>query len=369
MAKVTFENKNNLFFQSVRRSVDEYFRSKNISKTGDWRLFSKALVLLPSALIVYILLVFFHLPVVFSLLLCGVFGLLLAGIGFNVMHDACHGSFSKKKWVNDLLGLSLNAIGGNAFFWKQKHNIVHHTYTNIDGIDDDIAQGKFLRQSPTQPWMPMHRYQHLYLTVAYALTLFMWVSLKDFEKYFSRRIHTTPLQPMDRREHIIFWASKVLYGLTYIVIPIIFVGPIAWLIGYLTVGIITGIVVAYVFQLAHTVEGPESEFVTADDKVIESEWAVHQVKTTANFATTSKTVSWLLGGLNFQIEHHLFPRICHVHYPAISKIVREHCMRFQLPYYCFPNVRIAVLSHLRTMKRLGQGDDWQGNTTPVHTSR
>jgi linoleoyl-CoA desaturase len=354
MAKIIFNNRNNLFFQSLKKSVDEYFRSKHLAKTGNWQLYTKASILIPGAICIYISLMVFHLPVVISLLLCGLLGLTFASIGFNVMHDACHGSFSSKKWVNYLLGLSLNAIGGNAFFWKQKHNILHHTYTNIDGADDDIAQGAILRQTPAQRWLPIHRYQHIYLTLAYAMTLFMWVSVGDFRKYFSKKIHHTALQPMDRGEHIMFWASKVFYGAVYVLIPILVVGPIAWLIGYITMGVITGVVIAYVFQLAHAVEGPEFDSVGVDDKIIETEWAVHQVKTTANFSPKSKIICWLVGGLNFQVEHHLFPRISHIHYPALSRIVQEHCQRFNLPYHCFPNLRTAVLSHVRTMKKMGR---------------
>jgi linoleoyl-CoA desaturase len=248
----------------------------------------------------------------------------------------------------------LNAIGGNAFFWKQKHNVLHHTYTNIAGADDDIAQSKLLRQSPEQEWKPIHRYQHIYVTVAYALTLFMWVGVRDFEKYFTKKIHNTPLQPMSVKEHITFWVSKALYLVFYVLIPILCVGPLAWLIGYLTMGIVTGVVISYVFQLAHAVEGPEFDSVGIDDKMIETEWAVHQIKTTANFAPHNKFISWAVGGLNFQIEHHLFPRVSHIHYPALSKIVKAHCQKFQLPYHSFPTVSLAIGSHLRTMKHLGQ---------------
>jgi linoleoyl-CoA desaturase len=354
MAKISFNNSNSMFFQSLKNSVEDYFKSKRLSKTGDWRLYIKASILIPLAICTYLALMFLNLPVVINLILCVLFGFNLACIGFNIMHDACHGSFSSRKWVNNLLGLSLNAIGGNAFFWKQKHNVIHHTYTNIDGADDDIAQGVMLRQSPTQPWYPIHRYQHIYLPLAYATTLFMWVGVMDFKKYFSRKIHNTPLQPMNRREHIIFWATKVFFALFYILIPILCVGFLSWLIGFIIMGVTTGIVISYVFQLAHAVEGPEFESIGMDDKLIETEWAVHQIKTTANFSPRSKIVSWLVGGLNFQIEHHLFPRISHVHYPALSKIVQMHCDKFNLPYHSFPNLRLAVLSHLKTMKHFGR---------------
>ncbi|HEU0111941.1 MAG TPA: acyl-CoA desaturase [Flavisolibacter sp.] len=354
MAKVTFNNSNSIFFQSLKKSVEVYFQSNQLKKSGDWRLYSKAIILIPGALLIYISLLTFQMPVAVSLALCALLGLALASIGFNVMHDACHGSYSSKKWINNLLGLSLNAIGGNAFFWKQKHNVLHHTYTNIQGIDDDIAQSKLLRQSPTQEWKPIHRYQHIYLTFAYSLTLFMWVGLRDFEKYFTRKIHNTPVQPMSTREHVTFWLSKILYVVFYILLPILIVGPLAWLIGYVTMGLVVGIVISYIFQLAHAVEGPEFDSVGIDDKFIETEWAVHQIKTTANFAPRNKIISWFVGGLNFQVEHHLFPRVSHIHYPALSKIVKQHCQEFQLPYHSFPTVGMAVASHIRTMKHLGQ---------------
>jgi linoleoyl-CoA desaturase len=357
MAKVSFNNSNSLFFQSLKKSVEQYFHSNQLKKTGNWHLYVKTIILIPTALSIYLSLLIFHLPIAISLLLCVVLGFMLACIGFNVMHDACHGSFSSKKWVNNVLGLSLNAIGGNAFLWKQKHNILHHTYTNIDGVDDDIAQSKFLRQSPTQKWMPIHRYQHIYLPLAYSLLVFMWVGVNDFKKYFTRKIKNTSLPPMDTNEHITFWVSKLLYALVYIVIPILCVGPVAWLVGYLVMGIVAGIVLSYTFQLAHTVEGPEFEFAGIEDKMIETEWAVHQVKTTANFAPQNKIISWFVGGLNFQIEHHLFPRISHIHYPVISKIVKEHCEKFNLPYHSFPNLQKAISSHIKLMKQLGQKNE------------
>jgi linoleoyl-CoA desaturase len=354
MAKVTFQNSNNLFFQKLKQSVDQYFKANGLKKTGNWRLYRKTLVLIPAAIAIYISLLAIQMPLMLSLFLCAALGFTLSSIGFNVMHDACHGSYSSKKWVNSVLGLTMNALGGNAFLWKQKHNILHHTYTNIEGADDDIAQSRLLRQSPTQPWLPIHKYQHIYLTLAYSLMLFMWVGVSDFKKYFTRRILNTSLPPMGRQEHLLFWISKALYILFYIVIPIIAVGPVAWFIGYLTMGIVSGIVLAYVFQLAHAVEGPEFNFVAGNDKLIETEWAIHQIKTTANFAPHNKIITWLVGGLNFQVEHHLFPRICHIHYPALSKIVKQHCVQFQLPYHSYPTLRAALASHVRTMKQLGQ---------------
>jgi linoleoyl-CoA desaturase len=354
MYKVTFANSRNQFYPTLKRNVDQYFVANNLKKTGNWELYSKTLVLFPAAITVYVVLLTVSMPTVLALSLCVLMGLIIASIGFNVMHDSCHGSYSSKKWVNTILGLSLNALGGNAFFWKQKHNIIHHTYTNIEGADDDIAQSKLLRQSPTQEWKPVHKYQHIYLPIAYSMTIFMWVGLRDFEKYFKKKIHNTPIQPMDRSEHWIFWISKIMYATFYVVIPIMAVGFTSWLIGYLTMGLVLGLVLAYVFQLAHAVEGPEFDSVGIEDKMIESEWAAHQVRTTANFAPGNKLINWYVGGLNYQVEHHLFPRISHVHYPAISPIVEQTCKQFNLPYHSFKTLTKSVISHTLTMKKLGQ---------------
>lgn len=354
MAKIKFNNANSVFFQSLKKAVDDYFQTKGLRKTGNFKLYVKTIVLIPAAIGIYVLLLSGLLPAAVSIILCVLLGLIISSIGFNVMHDACHGSFSSKKWVNETLGLTLNALGGTAFFWKQKHNILHHTYTNIAGADDDIAQSKLLRQSPTQDWMPIHRYQHIYLTAAYSLTLFMWVWVRDYKKYFTRRIHNTMLQPMNSREHLIFWASKLLYLLFYVALPIFMVGFLPWLLGMCITYLTAGIMLSYVFQLAHAVEGPEFEAVGLEDKVIESEWAIHQIKTTANFSPRNKVLSWFVGGLNYQIEHHLFPRIAHIHYPALSAIVREHCQKFGLPYHSFPTVMQAVKSHVSLMKKFGQ---------------
>jgi linoleoyl-CoA desaturase len=355
MAKVTFNRKNTAFYNDVKSSVEEYFTANKIPKTGNWKLYLKAGILIPVAIFLYIFLIWFQYPVWVGISLAAVFGFVLASIGFNVMHDACHGSYSSKKWVNNVLGLTLNALGGNAFIWKFKHNIIHHTYTNVDGIDDDIAKSPIMRQCGTQKWVPAHRFQHIYVVLVYAISSFAWVLLMDFTKYFSQKIFNTDLQKMNRNEHFIFWMSKVLYLVFYIAVPVYFVGWGPWAIGFATHHVVMGLTLALVFQLAHVVEHTEFEVVGIDDtKQIENEWAIHQIKTTANFAPRDKVVSWFVGGLNFQVEHHLFPRVSHIHYPAISKIVHKICVRHNLPYNEYSTMMAAVASHFRMMKQLGK---------------
>jgi len=351
--KVTFNNKNKAFFNSLKTEVDAYFEKAGIKKTGNWKLYGKTMILIPGMLGLYALLLFVNMHWALTSFLWLLFGLIMTAIGFNVMHDACHGSFSTKGWVNNIFGLTNNFLGGNAFMWKLKHNIIHHTYTNIDGVDDDINNMPFMRECSTQPWKPMHRYQSIYMFVLYGFTsLFMFFT--DYIKYFSRHIYTTPLKKMSSSDHIIFWAGKIFFIVFYIALPIALIGWKGWLLGFVISQFAFGLTLAFVFQLAHVVEHAEFDSAGVDPKRIEDEWAIHQVKTTANFASKNKIVTWFVGGLNYQIEHHLFPRISHIHYPAISKIVKETCEKFELHYINFPTTRSAIISHVRFMYNMGK---------------
>lgn len=354
MPKVSYRHNHVSFYRNLRKDINAYFKDNNIKKTGNINLYIKTAIFLTAAFLLYFLLMFVEIPTVLQLSLVVLLGITLTLIGFNVMHDACHGSYSKNKRVNEILGYSLNLIGANKFLWKHKHNVLHHTYTNVDGKDDDIAQSPFIRMCRTQKWVPAHKIQHLYLPFLYAGSIFYWILWQDFYKYFAQKTNTTKLPEMSYKEHIVFWVSKLFYALVYIVFPIMLHGWLAWLVAFVILNVIMGLGTSIVFQLAHVVEETEFSFVgEADDVVIENEWAVHQIKTTADFSPGNKFITYILGGLNYQVEHHLFPQICHVHYPAISAIVKEKCREFELPYLSCPTFVSALSSHFKLIKELG----------------
>ncbi|MDB5201591.1 MAG: Linoleoyl-CoA desaturase [Ferruginibacter sp.] len=355
MSKIVFNNRNNEFYQSLKASVDQYFEKNQIKKTGDWRLFSKTIILIGTFITAYLLLMNMTMGVLPALLLAGLLGFLAASIGFSVMHDANHGSYSPNQKLNDFLGLSANALGASAYFWKQKHNIIHHTYTNVDGIDDDIAKSPIIRQCESQKWVPAHKVQHLYLVPVYSLSSIFWIFFMDFTKYFTRKIYTTDAWKLSTKNHIVFWVTKIYYATVFIAIPIFVWGWLGWLVGFLTMNVVMGLTLSMVFQLAHVVENTEFEHIPLDTtKHVETAWAEHQIKTTANFAMGNKVISWFVGGLNYQIEHHLFPRVSHIHYPAISKLVEEKCREYNLPYNQYPTMSEALASHFRVMRELGK---------------
>lgn len=355
MTKIKFNNKNPEFFNELRSRVESYFETKKIKQTGNYKLYAKTAILFSVLVGSYITLVFFTPSSVFvCIMLCIVLGINFAAIGFNVMHDGAHGSYSSKKWINEAMSYSLNVLGGSSYMWKLKHNINHHSYTNIEGLDDDIDIKPFIRVHESQDGKWFHKFQHIYGILLYGLTYLFWVFFNDFKKYFSSKIADyTPLRKMDLKEHFIFWITKVTYVGTFIVLPIFFTSVLYTVIGYLIVVFVCGLVIAIVFQLAHIIE--DMDFIDTDgnSQKIETEWAIHQINTTANFATKSKSMTWFMGGLNFQIEHHLFPKISHIHYPQIQKIVKQVCEEFNITYKEFPTVLSAVRSHLLHLKAMG----------------
>jgi linoleoyl-CoA desaturase len=354
MATPKFANVQNSFHVELKRRINQYFEQTGSSPTGNRQLFFKAVILMISFFALYTHLVFFTPPTIWAILECLVLGGVTAAIGFNVMHDGGHGSFSENKTLNRIAAMSLNLLGGNSFMWNVKHNIIHHAFTNIDGIDDDINIQPWMRMSETQPKYKIHKYQHYYFWVLYSLLYILWMLVLDYSKYFKNRIGGTPLKQMSTSDHITFWIWKVLNIVMFIALPIYMVGFLPWLVGFLIFTVITGFVISIVFQLAHTVE--HTSFPMPDEMTgkLEDEWAIHQIKTTANFATHNRLVSWLVGGLNFQIEHHLFPKISHIHYPQISKIIRQACQEYGIHYIEYPKVRYAVASHVAFLRDMGR---------------
>ena len=354
MVKPKFLNRSNTKFHAeLKRRVNEYFQKNNLKPTGNFKLFFKASLLWALYIAGYIHLVFFTPPGWWAALEALVMGLLTATIGFNVMHDGGHGSFSDSKIVNKIAAYSVNILGASAIMWSTKHNVIHHTYTNIDGLDDDIEARPFLRMCASQKRYYLHRFQHIYFWFLYTLLLIAWVFIGDFRKYFTKKIGPISIPKFKTKEHVGFWAAKIFYVVTMFVLPIYMVGFTSWLIGFLIIAMSAGFVLSIVFQLAHTVEETSFPEPIPGTNDMESEWAVHQLHTTANFSTKNRVLSWLVGGLNFQIEHHLFPKISHVHYPAISKIVKATCAEYKIPYIEHKYLHQAIFSHALHLKKMG----------------
>jgi linoleoyl-CoA desaturase len=354
MSSPKFPKINVSFHGELKKRISDYFAQAGKRTTGNFKLYFKAGLLVLSFIAVYTHLVFFTPATIWAVAESILLGCLTAAIGFNVMHDGAHGSFSPYKWVNNMASNFANFLGASQHMWRMKHNVIHHTYTNIHGVDDDIEARPFLRLCDEQQYYKIHKFQHFYFWAPYSILYMYWVFVTDYKKYFTLRIGSTPLRKMTGPEHFFFWFYKLAHAFIFVALPIYLVGFLPWLIGFLTMSMVAGFVLSIVFQLAHTVEHTHFPLPNAATGKMEDEWAIHQIKTTANFATKNKLVSWLVGGLNFQVEHHLFPKISHVHYPAISKIIKKACQEYGVHYIEYKKVRTAVASHVAFLKEMGR---------------
>jgi len=339
--------------EELNRRVNAYFDDNQLSKTGGWRLFSKALVILTWCVASYLALLFVADAWWLVGLLAVSFGLAHAGIGFSVMHDGGHGASFKHHKSTRLAAYSLDLLGGSSHLWAFKHNVIHHQYPNIDGVDHDVVAEPWLRMTETQPRRRFHRAQFIYFPLAYAFLAAKWILHDDFRTLLSRRLGSVPTPPIKRAKVAEILALKLL-ALGWIFALPIAINGVLWTLAVFAIwSAVSGLALATVFQLAHTVESTELTTVPANGARLQRTWAEQQLASTMNFAPKSKIASWYIGGLNFQIEHHLFPRISHVHYRALAPIVRGVCDEFDLPYHSVDSMWAALRAHIRHLRTLG----------------
>jgi len=283
-------------------------------------------------------------------------GIGMAGVGMNIMHDGNHGTYSKKKWVNKLMGGSIYILAGNVYNWQVQHNVLHHTYTNVHGHDEDITVGEIVRFTPETRWRKFHRFQHIYSFFLYGLLTINWAITTDFRqsrKYLKQKLSYGKL-PNPLKQWSTVAISKVAYILLWIVTPIL-VTDLSWwmvILGFFAMHFTAGLILSVVFQLAHVTESTLMPVPTEELK-FEHAWVTHQLFTTANFSVKNKLVGWFTGGLNHQVEHHIFPNISHIHYSKIRDIVKETAQEYNLPYFEYKSTREAIISHFRYLKELG----------------
>ncbi|MCV9928439.1 acyl-CoA desaturase [Flavobacterium sp. LS1R49] len=352
----TFAKQDNLkFFRTLNSRVNSYFKDNNIQKTGNWKLHLKAIILFTVFLAPYFLILTLNMPFWAHLLLTIVMGIGMAGIGMNVMHDGNHGSYSTKSWVNNIMGGSIYVLAGNVHNWQVQHNVLHHTYTNIHGHDEDLDAGRIIRFTQNAEWHRFHKFQHYYSFFLYGLLTFNWALTTDFKQmknYLKRKLsYGTPQSPAKLWTVLVI--TKIIYVLIWMALPMLL--GIAWwkvVIGFFVMHYTAGLILSIVFQLAHVVE-ETSNPVPNEDGEMENTWAIHQLYTTANFAPKNKVVNWFTGGLNHQIEHHIFPNISHIHYGKIAEIVKQTAIECNLPYHEFKTMRGAVLAHYKHLRDLG----------------
>lgn len=345
------------FYTVLKQRVDNYFKENNISQHANAQMIIKTVFMFCLYFIPYTLIMSNNFPEWVFWVSWVIMGLGLAGIGMSVMHDANHGAYSSNNKVNKLLGLSLNLVGADANNWKIQHNVLHHTYTNIQHYDEDIDIKFGMRFSPNGKYIKAQKFQPLYVFFFYSLMTLYWVTFKDYAQYnrYVKEGHNKAGRSKQKKQLLNMLIWKIIYYTYILVLPIILL-DIAWwkvILGFLLLHGVAGLVLSLVFQLAHVVE--DAKFPLPDENGnIENEWAIHQMNTTADFSRNNPLITFYVGGLNYQIEHHLFQRVCHIHYPKIAPIVEQTAKEFGIPYIYNKTFLTAMLSHLRLLSKLGK---------------
>lgn len=346
------------FYDDLKKRIDEYFSDKNISTHANRAMRIKTIAMITLYLAPFIVLltgagavnIFLYLG------LWLLMGVGMVGIGTSIMHDGNHGSYSQNKNANKWLGRIILLVGGYHVNWKIQHNILHHTYTNIEGLDGDIDAGIFLRFSPHSKHYKMHKFQHLYAWFLYGLLTVQWATIKDFKNVIEyNKLDLLKKERLTLRQALweVAWTKALYYGI-FLVLPLLFSG-VSWgwvVLGFFLMHFAAGLALSCIFQLAHVMEGAEFPVPDNQNKMANN-WAVHQVLNTINFSPRSRIMSWFIGGLNFQIEHHLFPHICHVHYPKLSLIVKRTAHQWGIPYQVERTFVTALITHGKMLKKLG----------------
>lgn len=338
------------FYKVLRKRVNAYFKDNNISKFGNTKMYLKTVLMLSMYLIPFILILTYLENTWLIVLMWVIMGFGMAGVGMGVMHDANHGSFSKNKLINKIVGKVILIVGGSDVNWRIQHNVLHHTYTNVVGMDEDIDIGDLMRFSPGQELLKAHKYQHLYAWFLYGMMTLMWSTTKDFTQFY-RYKKKGLLSTQDVTEKG-FLSSLIVGKVGYMIITLglpLWFSALPWwgtLLAFILMHYIAGLVLSIVFQAAHVVPSAQYSEV-AEDGSIDLDWASNQMRNTADFAHDAKLLSWYVGGLNYQIEHHLFPNICHIHYSKIANIVRDTASEYKLPYYSYQVLEMLFLIMLK----------------------
>jgi linoleoyl-CoA desaturase len=352
--KIVFKKDNKDFYKEVLSEVNKHFELTGKNKKANTYMYFKTFFFLSVLIVSYLTILFGGFNLLISYVAWIFLGLSSVFLAVNCGHDAIHGAYSDHKRINELMSRSYDFLGANAYMWSITHNVVHHTYTNIEGADEDIESIPFTRLSPHKKWKPVYRYQYMYIFFLYALSTLFWVFTKDYKKFFQKNIGNYDNKKHPTIQYINLFLFKWLYYVLFLIVPLLLVEMPWYFIvgGFILSHLFEGLAIATIFALAHIVE--KTTFLIPDEQgMMKYNWAVHQLYTTADFGRKSKVTSFFTGGLNFQIEHHLFPSICHVHYPAISEIIKLKATEYDIPYYEYDSFFDALKSHISLLKKMG----------------
>jgi linoleoyl-CoA desaturase len=273
----------------------------------------------------------------------------------NIAHDSNHNAISSSRFVNKGLNYVFDVCGISSYMWRILHHRGHHSCINLHGEDDALTGRGILRFTPHEPWTSLHRFQHIYALLMYAVFSLDYVFVRDFECFFFPSHDYLKRTNHPVREYVILFAGKAFYLTYMLVLPVVLLRKSPLLVGlaFLLSHLIIGLSVALVFQTTHVID---STYFPSDRNEFDN-WIHHIFATTADYATERPLVGWLTGGLNHHIVHHLCPFVCHTHYAPLTRIVKQTAEEYGIPYRQHPTMTQAIKHHLLLLKQLGNGND------------
>lgn len=353
MINYQLDTRSDEFWKTLQDRVKRHFISQGLSTHANFAMKIKIVAVLLLFIAPVLLIYFSTLPLIAKWGLCFIAGLGMAAIGLCISHQAVHGAISGNPTTNRFLGMTFNLLGVSDYLWKIKHNVSHHAFTNIYEMDEALKEGDIIRMSTDVSRKSIHRFQHWYTPIVYALFTIFWTFALDFEKLarYNRDGRVTK-SSHSAKEIFIFWSTKIYYILVCFIIPYYFLHfqLSQILIGFFTMHITASLIITHVLQVEHLFD--EVSLPKVDQGNAQVSWVLSQLEGTSNFKTNA-VFDWFVGGSNYQIEHHLFPRICAIHYPAISEIVRNTAEEYGYRYKRHASFTEAIRSHYKFLKQLG----------------
>ncbi|TNF46233.1 MAG: hypothetical protein EP305_11755 [Bacteroidetes bacterium] len=355
MKKIKFlEEPENGFYRTLQARVENYFVENNISRYGNWKSALKFILFFGIMSTFYSLMILSEgKPVALFLFYWFMIGAFVIFSAASVIHDATHNVLSRHQWVNELFLRYMNLVGADGYIYRYKHNVAHHPYTNIPGIDVDLEQSNVVRVTPYSKKLKSHKYQDWYMKILYPFyfTVF-WLIFRDFRYYKMEYVGTIKTNHNPWHQ-VLLVVTKIVYFTIFLIIPMIVLPVPFWLvlIGFFILHLGSGFVAMFALLSNHVVE--DSLFVVPDENgLIHCSWGEHQFRTTDDYSPDSAFISYMFSGLNHHVAHHLFPNYCnHIHLPAVTKIVRETAEEFGLKYR-YNSIHGGLMSHFRLLTKL-----------------
>ena len=339
-----------LFFRDLANRVNLFFKLNRLKKHANAQALAKAVLLFSVYLFLQVYIFFADSLWLFYLcyMLSGILSIFVA---LNIGHDAAHNCFVKSKRLNNFLTDIFDLLGTSGYIWKEKHVFSHHAHVNIPRMDADIRESKLVRFFPDTKWEKINKYQYIYMWMLYPLYTFLWSFIWDFQDIFNYKISGKPQARIPKLQVFKILFYKFFFVARLIIIPAL-VLPFSWsaaITAFLIMSLSASVTITFVLVSAHV--GEHNNFPEPNEKGnMPTSWVRHQIITTCDFATNNKMLSHLFGCFNHHLAHHLFPNICHIYYPQLTRIVKKTCAEYGMPYMSNPSLIYAIRSHHTFLK-------------------